>query len=106
MPFWLTNWLRLKTQAATAQKQRLELALAGSDTAACEETSWKAAARVSTLNDALRALDAEIAEAEAAAIRAKLEADRRKAAAHLESIVTRAEAEFTARTWLVETSPR
>ena len=53
-----------ESQAAQATQQRIDLALAGSDTGPAEDQALRLAARASTLRDALAQLDREIAQAE------------------------------------------
>ncbi len=91
-----------ESEAQATRDESLRLALAGSDTSPADESGWKLAARVQTLAAALAQLDKEIAEAEAASIRAKLEADRRKAAGYCNDLAARADAEFAAHEqWLL-----
>ncbi|HEY7229553.1 MAG TPA: hypothetical protein VH558_04205 [Pseudolabrys sp.] len=89
-------------QAKAAQDERLKLALAGEPTEAAEEKSWKLTARVGTLRDALAALDQEVAAAEAAAAKAKIEADRKRAIAKLDDLADRLDAEISAYTAWVQ----
>ena len=53
-----------ESEAVSAKHERTRLALAGMDTAAAEDTSLRAEARITTYRDALAALDREIAQAE------------------------------------------